>query len=162
MKLFTLMFIGVFIGTVHAEDCKTSVGTVTDEAVKVFTTDTPKHLKGAVIIVRLADGKESVVPAEQFKVVPRKYQEIVTSTRQDTTTVCKVKADQLKNRVSLLGGYGPKAGLTRTLDGPTTTVETQVGGVGGVQYQRLITDRISVGVEGQSNETTSISIGLDF
>jgi hypothetical protein len=31
-----------------------------------------------------------------------------------------------------------------------------------LQYQRLLTEKISVGVQGQTNQTGSLMIGLDF
>jgi hypothetical protein len=126
-----------------------------------ISTDTPNHLKGAVIIVRQKDGRESVVPAERFKVVPRKQQFIVTTLETNSTISCTTNEPR-KNRVSLLGGHGAQEGLTSTKTGTTVTVESNVGLVGGAQYQRMLSDRVSVGVQGQTNKTGSLLIGLDF
>lgn len=143
-----------------SENCSTTSGEETAQEQLEIKTDVPSHLKGATIIVRLADGRETTVPAEQFKVVARKQQFIVTKTKQLDKTVCSAELN--KNRVSLLGGNGPKEGLTRTTDGNTVTVESKTGVVGGLQYQRLITDHISVGAQLQSNESALVEVGLDF
>jgi len=121
-------------------------------------TDVPNHLKGATITVRLADGKESTVPAEKFKVVPRLQQFIVTKTNQLSKKYCTPG----KNRVSVMAGRGPREGLKRTVTASKVVVESDVGGMVGAQYQRLINKDISLGIQGQSNETVLINIGLDF
>ena len=41
-------------------------------------------------------------------------------------------------------------------------VESKTGAIGGVQYQRLLTDRISVGVQGQTNDSVLLNVGLEF
>lgn len=124
-------------------------------------TNVPNYLKGAVIIIRRADGKESIVPAEKFKVVPRKQQFIVTKIEVNNTRICTTNEPR-KNRASLLGGYGIKNGLDTTRDGNTTTVESRTGAVGGAQYQRMLNDRLSIGAQGQTNSTGSLLLGLDF
>lgn len=126
-----------------------------------INTDVPSHLKGAVIIVRRADGKETVVPAEKFKVVPRKQQFIVTKVETNNIKLC-ISNELLKNRASLLAGYGSKNGLSTSTEGNNTVVETSTGVVGGVQYQRMLNDRLSIGAQGQTNKTGSLLLGLDF
>jgi len=126
-----------------------------------INTDVPSHLKGATIIVRQADGKESSVPAEKFKVVPRKQQFLTTRTERSKVLSCTTNTPRA-NRVSLLGGHGSQSGLKSTSNGTTTEVESNVGLVGGAQYQRMLTDRLSVGVQGQTNKTGSVLIGVDF
>ena len=62
-----------------------------------------------------------------------------------------------KNRISLLAGSGPtKVSLT------PTEVRLERGSVVGAQYQRMITEDLSVGVQAQSNETVLGSVGFDF
>lgn len=126
-------------------------------------TDVPSHLKGATIIVRLADGRESSVPAEMFKVVPRKQQFVTTEVEKLEVATCTVTdRSPRKNRVSLLGGHGAQTGITSTQNGAIAEVESNVGLVGGAQYQRMLTERWSIGVQGQTNKTGSVMIGLDF
>jgi hypothetical protein len=125
---------------------------------KEINTDVPTHLRGATIIIRQVDGKESSVPAEKFKVVPRKQQYLVTK----SLMTCSASE---KNRASVLAGYGGTGALskdTSKLSSGQTTVHTKEGFVGGVQIQRKVSERLSIGVQGQSNKTGSILLGIDF
>jgi hypothetical protein len=158
MKKFFIILILCSPLFAKASDCTSSSDAATVEEQLEIKTDVPSHLKGATIIVRQADGRETSVPAEKFKVVPRQQQFIVTKTKQVDKLVCGPD----KNRVSLLAGNGPKEGLDRSNNGSTVTVESRTGAVGGLQYQRLITDRISIGGQIQSNESALINVGLDF
>jgi hypothetical protein len=156
-------------------DSATNEGLVT--GVKKIDTDVPKHLRGAVIIVRTADGRESVVPAEKFKVVPRKQQFITTDTLITTVIQCTQKPTIIKgntyvytskNRVSLLAGKGMRAGLDKNRKNEETIeVKNRVGAVGGVMYQRIIDQSLtpldlSVGGQVQTNKTILFNVGLDF
>jgi hypothetical protein len=126
----------------------------------VINTDVPSHLRGASIIVRLKDGSESVVPAEKFKVVPRVQQVITTQVTKDTVRECKLDGE--KNRLSVLVGHGRKDGLDVENNGSNVEVSNRVGLVGGIQYQRKIIGRLSVGGMVQSNKTVSGGLGVDF
>ena len=152
---------------VMAEDCSTAEDIASVEERMEIKTDVPGHLKGARICVFLKGGGDSCVPAEKFKVVPRKQQFIVTKTQKTNKVTCSVKVVEMadakeKNRVSLLGGQGPKYGLQRSSDGSKVTVESNSGLIGGAQYQRLLDDKLSVGAQVQSNESVLVNIGLDF
>ncbi len=160
-KLFIVMLL-VAINSVAGEpQCTEQVGQSEAKESLEIKTDVPNYLKGALIIVRLADGRESTVPAEQFKVVPRRQQFIVTKLETSRVTSC-ITNEPRKNRVAVLGGYGARNGLTTSRSGDTVTVESSSGAVGGAQYQRMLNDRWSVGVQGQTNETGSLLLGLDF
>ncbi len=158
-KLFILAILTLpaFANTECQNQSETSEATEQME----ISTDVPSHLKGATIIVRQADGRESVVPAEKFKVVPRKQQYLTTKTKETKVISCTSTALN-KNRVSALGGYGTKNGVQKSNNGSVVEVKNAVGGVFGLQYQRLVTDKISVGVQGQDNQTGSLVLGLDF
>lgn len=162
-KFFTIFILCSPMFAFASENCSTDVSAESVEQQLEIKTDVPSHLKGATITVRLADGRESTVSAEQFKVVARKQQFIVTKTKQLEKTMCS--AELKKNRVSLLAGNGPKEGLDRTNNGSTVTVESKVGAVGGLQYQRLLPilkNRLSVGAQLQTNESVLVNVGLDF
>jgi hypothetical protein len=161
MKIVLLMTL-LLANTSFAKECITTSSADEVKEKLEIKSDVPKHLKGAKIIVRLADGRESEVPAEAFKVVPRKQQYIVTKVSQNSTTMCSADPVHNKNRIAVLGGRGAKEGLDKTVRTNEVEIESRVGAVGGVQYQRLITDRISVGGQVQTNKTGLISIGLDF
>lgn len=149
------------ISSAAMADCTESTGQqqVTDQL--EIKTDVPSHLKGATIIVRTKDGRETQVPAERFKVVPRKQQFVVTHTLQETTVSCN---NTSKNRVSGLIGKGTQSGVnTDNSQAPNkVSVENNTGTVGGVQYQRMLNDTISIGVQGQTNKTGSLLLGIDF
>jgi hypothetical protein len=159
-NLFIILVLCFPMFTLAAENCSTTSEAATVEEQLEIKTDVPKHLVGATICVKQADGKESCVPAEKFKVVARKQQFIVTKTKQLDKTMCSAELN--KNRVSLLAGNGPKEGLDKTVTPTQVTIESRTGAVGGLQYQRLITDKISVGAQLQTNESALINVGLDF
>lgn len=146
---------------ISGENCTRSSHNYEVKDTILITTDVPSHLKGAKIIVRRADGVETAVPAEMFKVVARKQQHIISRVHETSLFSCKETLDN-KNRISLLGGHGAKAGLDKDVNANTATMKTRTGFVGGAQYQRSLSERISVGVQGQTNKTGSVMIGLDF
>jgi hypothetical protein len=153
----------LLLATNAMADCQTTIDTEMVTATTVITTDVPAHLKGATITIRLANGKESSVPAELFKVVPRKRQEVVLEKTQNVNTVCtNTEIATNKNRVSALGGYGSRNKLATSTTSTTVEVENSRGLVGGLQYQRLITDELSIGAQAQTNKTGLLLIGLDF
>lgn len=71
------------------------------------------------------------------------------------------KAELNKNRLRLLGGYGPD-GVSAEQQGPHVVAYEEKGMVIGVGYDRLITDEVSVGGQILNNSTYMLSIGLDF
>ncbi len=158
-QMLFIMFLA-FSFTAHAETCTDT--TSSDQVLEKteLKTDVPAFLEGATIIVRLKDGKETTVPAERFKVVPRKQQFIVTKVLTSTTISCHSGIGP--NRVSALGGYGSTGKLKTQTGASHTEVESQLGAVGGLQYQRNLNDTLSLGVQGQTNQTGSVSVGVDF
>lgn len=140
-----------------------------DEQMEIKT-DVPEYLRGATITVTLKDGRKSVVPAERFKVVPRVQQFVVTKTSKLEQKTCLTKVEEAKrHRVSLLGGHGAQPGLTSNtkLAPNLVTVESNVGLVGGAQYQyrtdlKVFGLPINVGGQLQTNQTGSFVLGVDF
>lgn len=149
----------MLVSTVAFADCTEQTGETETKEKLLITSDVPSHLKGATITVKRVDGKESTVPAEKFKVVPRKQQFVVSKVEVNKVKTC---SGNKPNRVSLLGGYGARNGLTSSTSGTTTTIESSSGLVGGAQYQRMVGGPWSLGVQGQTNETGSFLLGLDF
>jgi hypothetical protein len=98
MKKYIILF-ALFLPIVSIageERCEDfSSGEQIEEQLNI-STDVPNFLKGATIIVRLANGKESVLSADKFKVVPRKQQFIVTKTKISNTKLCVIK--ELRNQ----------------------------------------------------------------
>lgn len=161
---YYLVLVLALTGVAQAsDDCSVAVGEEQVAETVTISTDVPAHLKGATIIVRRKDGKESAVPAELFKVVPRKQQRIVTRTQQSAVIACREQPK--KNRVSGLIGHGAQSGLNANTSSQPgyATVESNVGVVGGVQYQRKLGDSpFSAGAQLQTNKTGSLLLGIDF
>lgn len=95
--------------------------------------------------------KPIIVEQERVQVVKQAVPVVVTK------TVTVYKKVQKKNRVNLLGGSGP----TKVVVTPSD-VRLERGAVVGAQYQRMVGESLSIGVQVQSNETVLGSIGLDF
>lgn len=161
--LFILLFFYSFFAP--AQDCTEDIEVSSQDNVKEITTDVPEHLKGATITVKTRDGRESTVPAEKFKVVPRVQQFVVTEHSSATVKTCVVPkgVSEYKNRVSALGGVGANEGLDRVQVSPSVVeVESRMGTVLGAQYQYMFADRWSVLLQGQTNKTGSLGVGFDF
>lgn len=166
---YAIIFLTMFLtnAIAKAESCTEQSSAAQVEETTEIKTDVPKHLEGAKIIVRLADGRESVVPAEKFKVVPRLQQYLVTKVSKNTVRSC-VSYEQRRNRVSALAGYGPTGNLDRGGDVNKATVESDHGAIGGAMYQRLLTERLSIGVQVQGtdlsrdNKTGLGTLGYEF
>jgi hypothetical protein len=77
----------------------------------------------------------------------------------------EVKAEPKRNRISLMAGNGPRDGLNRSNSPTLVEVESRVGAMAGVQYQRLLpvlNDRLSIGGQALTNKTFMLELGLDF
>ncbi len=125
----------------------------------LISTDVPSHLKGATITVTKADGTASTVPAEQFKVVPRKQQFITKHTQSGKIVSCEGLS--AKNRGRVMGGVGPN-GLKDEKNGATVTIKSRQDAVWGLGYDRLLTEKFSVGGQAYTNGTFTLGLGVDF
>lgn len=162
MKQILTLIAALSISAYASAECSTTTSDDIAMAVEEVSTDTPAFLKGATVTVTLASGKTFTMKAEEYKVVPRQQQFLVTQTLRKEVTSCQ--ADAQKNRASLVAGYGPTGNLNVDLSGSPNIVEVESkrGLVGGAQYQRLLDSGYSVGVQGQSNGTGSLLLGLEF
>lgn len=126
---------------------------------KEITTDVPEQLKGAMIHVYTTNGETFRFEAEQFKVVPRARQVVVTK----QTVSCKADRYEAKpNRVAVLGGQGPTGQLRTKRTGSDAEVESHHGLVLGAQYSRQVNDTVSIGIQVQDNGTALSILGFDF
>lgn len=123
-------------------------------------TEVPKHLLGAKIILKKADGTEEVLKAEDFMVVKRKHKRPVYKEKIATSSL-KCKTDSVKNIVSLKG--------VRSYANPESKLEANKGTLSierettlGAQYQRNIGKNVFLGVEGDLNRGAGVMIGLGF
>lgn len=151
-----LLLLGLLIfGATYGQDSCTETEVV---ETKDINTPTPESLKDATIIVRQKDGTTKEMPANEFKVVPRK-QQFITKTKA-TIDCSNQKAKN--NRISLVGGYGPSGFISKSVKTNSARLEAEPGPHGGLQYQRLITSRFSIGAQVLSNKSASLLLGLDF
>jgi hypothetical protein len=172
-KLLLIALLATSAPAFAKDECSTKTSDAVTTGQLVIDTKVPSHLKGAVIIVRRADGTESVVPAEKFKVVPRKQQIITTNTKTESVTQCTketvveklVQTEALRNRLSIGVGKGPKGGLSTDREADKVSVETKTGAVGLLQYQRnlqSLDDKLNIGAQIQTNKSVLGTIGKDF
>lgn len=145
-----------------AEDCTDTQQKNEVQEEQVITTDVPNHLKDAVIIVRTKDGRESTVSANQFKVVPRKQQRLVTKVKEYTERICKVSGKE-KNLL-MFGGRRDHKDLDTQVNGKTATVESEKGLVLDASYlrQNIFDSKLGVGAGVDSNGTLRGIIGVEF
>lgn len=146
------------------EKCSEDQKVTQAQELKEVKTSAPKFLEGGTITIKQVDGRTETVSADEYMVIKRLHKRPVIKVSSVTVRSC---SNLNRNRVSLLAGQGPKGGLDseRSYAPDEVTVESKVGLVGGAQYQRLLpvlSDRLSIGVQGQSNGTALGTIGLDF
>lgn len=159
MRYLLITIYVLFLGTMLFADCDVTKASAEVTGEYKIDTATPAWLRGATITVTQADGKTSTVPAEKYKVVPRKQQFITKEVTKSETLMCE---DARKNRVSVIAGKGVKEGIKVTSSPGMVSAESQVGFVGGLQYQRKLGKTFSLGVQGQTNKTVSGMLGIDF
>lgn len=157
------MFILILLlNLAFATDCTDVQTTSAEVQTSTITTDVPKHLQDAVIIIRLKDGRESQVSANQFKVVPRKQQHLITEVKTHTERLCKVSGKE-KNLLMVGGRRDHKDFDTRVV-GKTATVESEKGLVLDAAYMRqnIFDTKLGVGAGIDTNGTLKGMIGVEF
>lgn len=129
---------------------------------RLINTDVPKHLQDATIIIRTKDGRESTVSANQFKVVSRKQQFIVTKVIEHTERTCKVSGKE-KNLL-MFGGRRDHKDIDTNVVGKTATVSSEKGLVVDATYMRqnVLDSKLGVGAGIDSNGTLRGVVGVEF
>ena len=129
---------------------------------RLINTDVPKHLQDATIIIRTKDGRESTISANQFKVVPRKQQFIVTKIKEHTERTCKVSGKE-KNLI-MFGGRRDHKDIDTNVVGKTATVSSEKGLVVDATYMRqnVLDSKLGVGAGIDSNGTLRGVVGVEF
>lgn len=130
-------------------------------------TEKPKYLEGAEITVTLKNGKKYKFKSEEYAVVKRDQMLSSLKIKAELAEVKeKIKTKKLvknrKNRIYVLGGYGNTHKLETSTNGSTYETKNKKGFVGGVGYQRKVTEKVNVGIQAQTNGTGNLSVGLDF
>lgn len=157
------MFILILLfNLAFASDCTDVQTTNAQVQTSEITTDIPKHLQDATIIIRTKDGRESQVSANKFKVVPRKQQHLITEVKTHTERICKVSGKE-KNLL-MVGGRRDHKDLDIKVSGKTVTVESEKGLVLDAAYMRqnIFDTNLGVGAGVDTNGTLKGMIGLEF
>lgn len=136
-------------------------------SINAFSQEMPKYLEGAEVKVTLKNGKTYTYKAEEYAVIPRSS---MGKTAALESTVKRIKkkieneelVENKKNRIYGLVGRGATGDLDAKTDGSKYTTEHERGTVWGLGYQRKVNDGFSLGLQIQSNKTTSFSLGKDF
>lgn len=112
----------------------------------------PKPFDNSEIERTLKDGKIQKFDGDKYMIVRR-------GQKRKPCPKCE-KPEVRKNRISILAGRGPSGDLNRDGRGIYTEHEPIVG----LSYQRLgvMYDRLSVGIQIQTNETVLGSAGWEF
>ena len=125
----------------------------------------PAYMKDGTITVTLKSGKTYTYSLNEYKVVkrgsglPAGHEAIVELHKK---VVELSENQQKKNRVRLMGGYGPSGKLESSVGASSATVKTETGVIGGVGYDRMLNKDISVGGQVQTNKTILLNVGKDF
>lgn len=162
MKTFLVIFAMIFttFGAYAAEDCKQEVQEVSHQEEVDLNTDVPKGMEGAVIIVRSKDGRESSVPIEKFKVVPRKQQLMYTKVVSKSKSICEGG----KNLLMFGARKDYRSTSTQTsADGKTASVSTEKDLVPDASYmRRKLFGPIGAGVGIDTNATPRVFFGTEW
>ena len=127
----------------------------------------PKYLEGAQVTVTLKNGKTYTYSSEEMAIVKRNNLTKYKPLKQFVKHVDEAfKEERIvpnkKNRVYLLGGYGSTGNLDVSTNGNKYEVKHDKGFVGGIGVQRKLNNEVNIGVQVQSNGTSSLSVGHDF
>ena len=130
----------------------------------------PEYLKDAKVTVTLKNGKTYTYDSKDMAVVPRedkKVEKLVCPEKVIVKQIFeavdnkKITANK-KNRVLLLAGRGLNGKLNVSDNGSSNRISQDRGFVGGIAFQRKLNNTFNFGLQLQDNNTTSLSIGLDF
>jgi hypothetical protein len=126
----------------------------------------PELLKDSKIVTTLKNGKQVSFDGNEWMVVrrkaPKKLEEklVLLPSDQSAAQVRKQPAQKM-NRARLIGGVGPK-GFDSTTKANYVEINSKSGVIGGIGYDRLLNEAVSIGGQVLSNGTMALSLGLDF
>ena len=153
-------------GLANADDCSEKTITQTNPVKYEVNKNLPKYLQGATITVRLANGKETTVPAERFAVVPRVQQFVVgQAVNTSKTLTCKAKVN--KNTVSV-GMRKDVTGLSKQAsvipNGQQLKITQDKELIPDINYYRrnVLDSHLGAGVGVDTKGVPRIQVGFDF
>ena len=113
----------------------------------------PAPFQDSEITRELEDGKTQKFDGNKYMIVRRGAKKKPVKAK-----VVEKKVVKYKNRINLLAGNGPSGDI----DVVGTRASTEHEPIVGLSYQRLLNERLSIGIQVQTNETVLGSVGLDF
>ena len=127
-----------------------------------YAEEAPAYMKDGKIVVTLKSGKTYEYSTNEWMVVRRGAKKLVpVDVAASPDQRHFAEPEHNKNRVRLMGGIGP-VGLKDQQIGSRLHIETKYGLVGGLGYDRQISNKFSLGVAGYTNGTARLGVGLDF
>jgi hypothetical protein len=128
----------------------------------------PSYLKDATISVTLKNGKVYMFNANDYKVVKREdtkckpvvCAECPASAAINKPSVVAASVPRI-NRIRVMGGVGP-SGIKSEDTGSMLKVSPSYNAVGGVGYDRMLNDKLSINGQAYTNGTFSLGVGFDF
>jgi hypothetical protein len=126
--------------------------------------EVPELLRDSKIVTTLKNGKTYSFDGNEYMVVRRKAKKKPAEEKVEVEKKAYdklVKNQQKQNRVRLIAGVGPSGFNSRTKTN-YVEVKTENDALGGVGYDRMLNDTISIGGQVLSNGTYAVGVGLDF
>jgi hypothetical protein len=162
--LIALLIYSSAMGLAEADECTETTKSITQDVVHAVNKDMPKHLQGATITVKLADGSETTVPAEKFMVVPRKQ---YTVAGQNKTVSSKLTCDKdQKKNIVYVGAKRELTDLETKVNVPAKSAQVDSLKVltPSINYMRrkILDSDLNLGGGVDKNGQVQGTIGLDF
>ena len=164
MKIFIITTLLTISSFANATECKKMSEEKSADEVQDVNSSVPKGLEGSVIIVRTKDGKESSVPIEKFKVVPRAQQFKVTKTKVTEKMLCEVDVLPDKNMV-MVGARRDHVNLESSVsnDKKSATISSKKDIVVDAAYMRTrVLGPVGAGVGIDTNGVVKGILGVEF
>ena len=153
-------------GLANADDCSEKTITQTNPVKYEVNKNLPKYLQGATITVRLANGKETTVPAERFAVVPRSQQFVVgQAVNTSKTLTCKAKSKRNNVIVDVRRDFvGVNKVASSTATTQTLKVTSDKAIIPAINYYRrqVLESDLGLGVGVDSSGVLKGMLGIEF
>ena len=133
-------------------------------SITLFAEQAPDYMKDGTITVTLKNGQSYSFSTNEYKVVRRGAVNLMAIHADvlHERVVELSKHQQKLNRIRVLGGQGPSSTLDINSQPTVVTVKTRYENVFGLGYDRMLSEKWSVGGQALSNGTLLLNVGLDY
>jgi hypothetical protein len=165
MKYVIILLCFVSSVAFAGERCSESTNEQLENVVYEVNTQIPSHLKGATIVIKQADGRESSCPAEKCMVVPRIQKTVLG---QNRTVSKSVKCTKDGNKNLLIGELRKDVTELETdssavPNGQQARVSARKELVPGINYfRREVIGLVGGGIGIDTNGTPKALLGVEF